>query len=47
VENATLPNERTVVATLGTLVETAAREKVVSPTLIVIGRIVSLREKLR
>ncbi|WP_394892748.1 uroporphyrinogen-III C-methyltransferase [Mesorhizobium sp. AaZ16] len=47
VENATLSNERTVVATLGTLVETAAREKVVSPALIVIGRIVSLREKLR
>jgi uroporphyrin-III C-methyltransferase len=47
VENATLPNERTVVATLGTLVETAAREKVTSPALIVIGRIVALREKLR
>jgi uroporphyrin-III C-methyltransferase len=47
VENATLPNERTVVATLGTLVETAARENVISPALIVIGRIVALREKLR
>ena len=47
VENATLPNERTIVATLGTLVETATRENVVSPALIVIGRIVSLREKLR
>jgi uroporphyrin-III C-methyltransferase len=47
VENATLPHERTVVATLGTLVETAARENVISPALIVIGRIVSLREKLR
>ena len=47
VENATLPNERTVVATLGTLVETAARERVVSPALIVVGRIVALREKLR
>ncbi|WP_353641075.1 uroporphyrinogen-III C-methyltransferase [Mesorhizobium sp. WSM2239] len=47
VENATLPNERTIVATLGTLVETAERENVTSPALIVIGRIVSLREKLR
>jgi uroporphyrin-III C-methyltransferase len=47
VENATLPNERTIVATLGTLIETAAREKVVSPALIVIGGIVALREKLR
>jgi uroporphyrin-III C-methyltransferase len=46
-ENATLPNERTVVATLGTLVATAARENVVSPALIVIGGIVALREKLR
>jgi uroporphyrin-III C-methyltransferase len=45
VENATLPEERTVVATLGTLAEAAAREKVVSPALIVIGHIVSLREK--
>ena len=47
VENATLPHERTVIATLGTLVETAARENVASPALIVIGRIVALREKLR
>ena len=38
---------RTVVATLGTLVEVAEREKVVSPALIVIGHIVSLRKKLR
>ena len=46
VENATLPHERTVVATLGTLIEAAKREKVVSPALIVIGGIVALREKL-
>jgi len=45
VENATLPEERTVVATLGTLVEAAAQENIVSPALIVIGHIVSLREK--
>ena len=46
VENATLPGERTVVATLGTLLETAERENIVSPALIVIGGIVALREQL-
>ncbi len=47
VENATLPEERVVVATLGTLGETAARENVVSPALIVVGHIVPLRDKMR
>lgn len=47
VENATLPRERVVTATLGSLIEVGAREKVVSPALIVVGHIVSLREKLR
>lgn len=46
VENATLPGERTVVATLGTLAEAAAREKVVSPALIVVGGIVALRDRM-
>jgi len=47
IENATLPEERTVVATLGTLTETAARENVVSPALVVVGGIVALREQIR
>lgn len=47
VENATLPHERTIVATLATLVDTAARESVVSPALIVIGGIVALRDRLK
>ena len=47
VENATMPQERTVIATLGTLIETAAREKIVSPALIVIGGIVALRDQLQ
>ena len=47
IENATLPQERTIIATLGTLIEAAARENVVSPALIVIGGIVALRDKLR
>lgn len=46
IENATLPGERTVVATLGSLVETAARENVVSPALVVVGGIVALREQM-
>lgn len=47
IENATLPEERTVLATLDTLVETAAHQDVVSPALIVVGRVVALRDKLR
>lgn len=47
IESATLPGERTIIATLGTAIEAAAREKVVSPALIVIGAIVPLRGKLR
>ncbi|WP_378950212.1 uroporphyrinogen-III C-methyltransferase [Mesorhizobium sp. ANAO-SY3R2] len=46
VENASMPQERTVTTSLGTLVEAAALEKVVSPSLIVIGGIVSLRAEL-
>jgi uroporphyrin-III C-methyltransferase len=46
IENATLAQERTVVATLGTLVEAAERERIVSPALIVVGHIVALRDKL-
>lgn len=46
IENATLSGERTVVATLDTLVEAARREAVVSPALIVVGAIVALRDKL-
>lgn len=46
IENATLAQERTLVATLGTLVEAAERERIVSPALIVVGHIVALRDKL-
>ncbi len=46
IENATLPEERTVVATLGTLLEAAERENIVSPALIVVGGIVALRAAL-
>lgn len=46
IENATLPQERSIIATLGTLVEAAQRENIVSPALIVVGGIVALRERL-
>lgn len=46
IESATLPGERTVVATLGTLAEAAKRENVVSPALIVVGGIVAMRAEL-
>lgn len=46
VENASLPQERAVAATLGTLVQTAERENIISPALIVIGGIAALRDRL-
>lgn len=46
IENATLPQERTVVATLGTLMEAVEREGVASPALVVVGGIVALRDQL-
>ncbi|WP_109613053.1 uroporphyrinogen-III C-methyltransferase [Pseudaminobacter salicylatoxidans] len=46
VENASLPEERTVTTTLGKLVEAAERENVVSPALIVVGGIVAMRAEL-
>lgn len=46
VENATLPEERTLVTTLGALPQTAKAENIVSPSLVVIGGVVALRERL-
>ena len=46
IENATLPQERTVIATLGTLMEAVGRENIASPALVVVGGIVALREQL-
>jgi len=47
IENATLPHERTVVATLATLAGAAKQENIVSPALIVVGGIVAMRDQLR
>jgi uroporphyrinogen III methyltransferase / synthase len=46
VERGTMPGQRTVVATLGTLAEAAAREGVGAPALIVVGPAVARRESL-
>jgi uroporphyrinogen III methyltransferase/synthase len=46
VERGTMEGQRTVVATLGTLVETAEREGVGAPALIVVGAVVARRESL-
>jgi uroporphyrin-III C-methyltransferase len=46
IENATLPNERTVATTLGQLGSTATAENIVSPSLVVVGGVVALRDRL-
>ncbi len=46
IESATTPRERMVVASLGTIVDEAAKAGLAAPALIVIGGIVSLREIL-
>lgn len=46
VESATLPRQRVLVTTLGALVEEARRREVASPSVIAIGGIVAVRERL-
>lgn len=46
VEKATLPNQRVVEATLGTLAALATRERVKPPALLIVGEVVRLRGKL-
>ena len=46
VQNATLPNQRTVVATLATAAEAAEANKVRPPALLIVGNVVRLRQKL-
>ena len=46
IERGTTPDQRTVVATLGTVVELARRERIVSPTTVVVGQVVRLRDAL-
>lgn len=46
IERGTTPDQRTVVATLATATEVAAAERIVSPTTVVVGQVVRLREAL-
>jgi uroporphyrin-III C-methyltransferase/precorrin-2 dehydrogenase/sirohydrochlorin ferrochelatase len=46
VEKATLPGQRVVAGTLATIAELAEREKVRPPALLIVGEVVSLRDKL-
>ena len=46
VENATRPNQRVVVATLGTLAEKARAAGLHGPSIVILGTVVALREKL-
>lgn len=47
VEWGTFPRQRTITATLGTLVDLARREKIAAPSITVIGDVVALREEIR
>ncbi len=46
IEWGTYPRQRTVVATLATLAETAAREKVIAPSIAIVGDVVKLRAEM-
>lgn len=46
VQQGTTRHQKVVVATLGTMVETVAQNPVKAPTLIIVGEVVSLRDKL-
>ena len=46
VQQGTTPNQRVFIGTLGTILEIAAREKPKPPTLVIVGEVVQLREKL-
>jgi uroporphyrin-III C-methyltransferase/precorrin-2 dehydrogenase/sirohydrochlorin ferrochelatase len=46
VDNATRPNQRVVVATLGTLAAASAAAGLSGPSVVIVGTVVSLREKL-
>ena len=46
IENATLPSQRTVVGSLGTIVEKARDAEVRPPAVLVVGDVVSLRQRL-
>jgi len=47
IEWGTYPRQRTVTATLATLAEVAAREKIIAPSIAIVGDVVWLREEMR
>lgn len=47
ISRGTLPDERVVVATLGDIAREAARERLATPALVVVGEVVRMRERLR
>src|SRR5690606_9314561 len=47
VQSGTLPLQRTVVATLGTIAEAAQREGISAPAITYVGRIVEMRQRVR
>jgi uroporphyrinogen III methyltransferase/synthase len=46
VEWGTFPRQRTIVATLGTLVDAARREKISAPSITIVGDVVALRDEI-
>jgi uroporphyrinogen III methyltransferase/synthase len=46
IEWGTYPRQRTVTATLATLAEVAAREKIIAPSIAIVGDVVKLREEM-
>jgi len=47
IENATTPNQRTIIGTLANIVKIAERERVKAPAVIVIGDVVNVRKKVK
>ncbi len=47
IQQGTMPSQRVVVATLGTIADEAAREEIKAPALVVIGQVAGRRESLR
>ncbi|MEP7066859.1 MAG: uroporphyrinogen-III C-methyltransferase [Gemmatimonadota bacterium] len=46
IEWGTYPRQRTIIATLATLAESAAREKIIAPSVAIVGDVVSLRNEM-
>ena len=47
VQKGTTPDQKVVIATLDTMVKTIENQKISAPTLIIVGDVVSLHDKLK